>query len=109
MSTHFYPLTHKTNIMKALSMTAIIALIALISFAFKAEQTGNAVTEKRSGLDVYVYCSPTKAYDVVSSEKFTVAMDCNEIFNKPVKKAQGKGDGVIIYPETSRFDIIKYK
>jgi hypothetical protein len=96
--------------MKNLLIGVLITSFAILAFAFKtAEQPGNAVTEKRSGLDVYVYCSPTKAYDVVSNEKFVVAMDCNEIFTKPVKKALGKGDAVIIYPELSKFDIIKYK
>lgn len=92
---------------KTFSILTTIALLLILSF--KGEETGNAITEKRAGLDVYVYARPVKGYDVVSSEKFVVAMDCNEIFNKPVKKAQGKGDAVIIYPETSRFDIIKYK
>jgi len=89
----------------------ILAVLMAICFAmaFKSEQVGNAVVEKRSGLDVYVYSTPTKPYDLVSSEKFVVAMNCNEIFIKPLKKALGKGDGVIIYPELSKFDIIKYK
>ena len=96
--------------MKNLLLGVLITTVAIFAFAFKkAEQTGNAVTEKRSGMDVYVYCSPVKAYDVVANEKFVVAMDCNEIFTKPVKKALGKGDGVIIYPELGKFDIIKYK
>ena len=95
--------------MKKILSILIPVLVLVLVYSFRAEQEGNAIVEKRSGLDVYVYARPVKAYEVVSSEKYTVAMDCNEIFNKPVKKAQGKGDGVIIYPETSRYDIIKYK
>jgi hypothetical protein len=94
---------------KALLILVPILVITLLYSFRRPEQEGNAIVEKRSGLDVYVFSRPVKPYDVVSSEKFTVAMDCNEIFNKPVKKSQGKGDGVIIYPETSRYDIIKYK
>ena len=93
---------------KVLFILIPIMVLALI-YSFRPEQEGNAIVEKRSGLDIYIYARPVKAYEVVTSDKYTVAMDCNEIFNKPVKKAQGKGDGVIIYPETSRFDVIKYK
>ena len=96
--------------MKNLLLGALITTIAIFAFAFKkAEQAGNAITEKRSGLDIYCYCAPSKAYDLVANEKFTIAMDCNEIFTKPVKKALGRGDAVIIYPELGKFDIIKYK
>jgi hypothetical protein len=96
--------------MRNFTLTALTVLLLFFVFSFKKpEQPGNAITEKRSGMDVYVYCSPTKSYDLVSNEKFVVAMDCNEIFTKPVKKAAGKGDAVIIYPELGKFDIIKYK
>lgn len=76
----------------------------------RADETANAITERRSGVDVYLLSRPARAYDVLDSGKTVVLFDCNEMINKPIKKAADKrADGVIIYFETGRFEIIKYR
>lgn len=71
---------------------------------------GNAIAENHMGVDVFVYSRPTKEYDVIEDGKIIALANCDEVFNKPIKKAADKnGDGVIIYVETQKYDIIKYR
>lgn len=96
--------------MKKMILGAVMGVSAVAVFSFKTTETGNAITERRNGLDVYMYSRPSKDYETVYSDKFKIAFDCNEILTKPLKMAEGKGgEGVIIYPETTRFEVIKYK
>lgn len=95
--------------MKNILIATAAVIVIVFALAFKSDQIGNANVEKRSGLDVYIYSTPTKPYDLILSDSYVIAIDCNEIFTKPIKKSIGRGDAVIIYPELSKFDIIKYK
>lgn len=88
-------------------LVAVTAFLVLVSS--KPQGAANAIAERRNGLDVYVHCTPSRPYEIVSSEKFTVFADCEELFTKPPKKAEGKGDGVIIHTESARYDVIRYK
>lgn len=89
-----------------------ISGLAFILFlgSWSLASSANAITDKRSGLDVYVYSRPSIDYEVLGSNAVVVWVDCNEIFNKSIRKAAALGaDGVIIYPETAQYDAIKYK
>jgi hypothetical protein len=109
------PKTKKTIFYMRKSVIVLVALVALAltSFNRNESETGNAVAQRITGLDVYVYSEPSKAYEVIDNGKVLVTLTggCSEVVNQAVKKAS-KNDGaqgVIIYLESSKWIAIKYK
>ena len=92
---------------------ALIFTTIVISLSFSSPalaQEANAIVEHRSGVDVYVLCRPVKGYKVIDSGRITMLVNSNELINKPIKKAAAQGgDGVIIFIETARYDVIRYE
>lgn len=80
----------------------------LLTYQDDGQTTANVT--KRSGLDVYVYSTPTKGYEVFKTGNILFASDCVGVINEAVEKAKAKkADAVIVYFETNTFDYVKYK
>jgi len=96
--------------MKSLVIAVLLLGSGTVHLFFAYNQSRMSRPDKVSGVDVYIYSSPVSDYDVIESGSFQILVDCNEMISKPIKKAAKIGaDGVIIYPEKSRFDAIKYQ
>lgn len=99
--------------MKNLMFACIAVVCVALTMSFKNQAEGNAVAQRITGLDVYVYSEPTKPYEIIENGKVLVTLTggCSEVVNQGVKKA-GKVDGaqgVIVYLESSKWSAIKYK
>ena len=93
-----------------MKVTAILALISLTGLSITPNNNVTANVEKSGGVAIFVYSEPSQDYDVIESGRIVMLLDCNEVINKPIKKAiKAKADGVIIHFKDSRYDLIKFK
>ena len=86
------------------------ALVSSLVQPARAQEAANAIAERRSGVDVYMYSRPARPYEVLEAKQGIVWLECTEVSNTPIQRAAKKGaDGVIIYMDSARYEIIKYK
>lgn len=94
-------------------MKIVLALFMLTGLHFAPADQGSATVNKIQGVEIYVYSSPTKDYEVIESGKvmLTLTGSCDDRIKSAANKAaKMKADGLIIeLGEPTRWTAIRYK
>lgn len=91
--------------MKTISALLLISVVA----SFRPKDSANAVVQKIQGVDVFVYSTPSRDYEVIERGIIGFAPKCEMVIEKSARKAADLNCNAVIVEFPARYVAIKYK